>query len=355
MPVRGRSASALLAFSILATTTTACASDASLPDTSDTPGQATVDASSTTAFTYLSLGSDVPVPVTAPATDNSWDLAVRRYEVRLNGGVAGGKGVTAALVVDNSTRDTTTLLGYTAASQQAAFDGVTAASIASAAFTTTSLAPDYSSWFTPSGATLVANPDVAWKVRRADGGFAVMRVAALTITGDALTSFTLEYRLQASVATALGAVQRVTVTPGPPGTPTPISLVNGATMTTTGCTWDVGISAALEFTVNAACSAGTFPLEPTESFAAITNAADAPAYGAFVATISGPIPNSIDAAAKPPFLYDIDPQNPHRLTPTFNVYLVRSGSAVYKLQFLSYYNPVGGASGFITYRLAKLQ
>jgi hypothetical protein len=351
-----RPLAALCALGVLA----ACESEATLPDPVE-PGptsEVTVDASSTSAFTYFSLATGQAVTVASPSTSTQWDLAIRRYEVRLNGGVAGPGSVDAALVIDNSAQPTATILGYTAASQLAAFEAITAEDIpAASAFTSTALAVDAASWFRASGATLVANPARAWKVRRADGGYAVMRVSAIALNGNALGTFSLEYRLQASAGGTLGPVQTLTVPAGAPSAPTRISLASGSAVVTDGCTWDVAISAALVFTVNTAagCNAGTFPLDSSEPFATVTTAADAPAYGAIISALSGPIANSVFAADHPPFLYNLDPQNaPNRLSPTFNVYLVRSGSSVYKVQFLGYYSATG-TPGHVTMRVAKLQ
>lgn len=349
------SATLIAATAVLA----ACESESTLPENENpgTTNQVTVNASSSTAFKYFSLATGQEVTVANPAASDAWDIAVRRYEVRLNGGVAGTKGVRAALVVDNSTEPSATLLGYTAESRLPSFNAVLQASLPAAnLFATTDLAEDLSGWFRAQGASLVANPAKVWKVKRAGGGHALVRVAEIALTGQTLSSFRLEYRLQPA-AGVLGAVQSLTVVPGAPGAPTKISLGTGGAVVTEGCTWDLAISSALVFTVNpgAACGAGTYPAESTEGFADLTTAADAPAYGAFVAALSGPIANSVSASAHPPFIYNIDPANPNRLTPTFNVYAVKVGGSTYKLQFVNYYNPAGGESGYLTFRYARIQ
>jgi hypothetical protein len=338
---------------------TACESEATLPDDDlGETGQVTINASSTTEFKYFNLATGAEVTVANPRTSTAWDVAFRRYEVRLNGGVAGTKGVTGVRVVDNSSLPAATLLGYTPESQLAAFDAVAATSIPGAAeFSSTSIAPTLNAWFRASGpTTLVAVPTVAWKVRRADGGHAVVRVAELTLAGFALASLRLEYRVQPAGG-VLGPLQSVTVPAGTPGAPATVSLSTGSVVTTGGCTWDFAVTNAITLSVNpdATCPTGTFPLESTESFTGITTAADAPSYGRFMAALSSPIPNGFSADIKPPFLYGIDPVNTNRFTPTFNVYLVRSGNATYKVQFLSYYNPTGGESGFLTMRYARIQ
>lgn len=338
----------------------ACNGEATLPDqTGPGPtGQVSINATSTTDFKYFNLATGAEVAVTNPATSTAWDIAVRRYEVRLNGGVAGTKGVTGALVLDNSAQPAATILGYTPANQLAAFDGITASAIPAASmFTSTDLAETLTAWFRAVNATtIVASPSAAWKVRRADGGYAVVRVAELTLNGFSLASLRLEYRLQPPGG-QLGAVQSVTVPAGTAAAPGKVLLTSGATVTTGGCTWDFAVTNAITLSVNPdpTCPTGTYPLESTESFTAMTTAADAPTYARFFSALSSPIPNGFTAEVKPPFLYGIDPVNQNRLSPTFNVYLVRSGSSTYKIQFLSFYDPTSGESGHVTFRYARIQ
>ena len=52
------------------------------------------------------------------------------------------------------------------------------------------------------------------------------------------------------------------------------------------------------------------------------------------------------------FLYNLAGDN--RLSPTFNIFLVKVGSSVYKLQVVSYYSTTGDA-GHPTIRYEKIQ
>ena len=338
----------------------ACNGEATLPDTTGPgpTGQASINATSTTDFRYFNLATGAEVTVANPATSTAWDIAIRRYEVRLNGGVAGTKGVTGVRVLDNSTLPAATILGYTPASQLASFDGITAASIPAASmFTSTDLAETLTAWFRAVNATtIVASPSAAWKVRRADGGYAVVRVAELTLNGFSLASLRLEYRLQPAGG-QLGPVQSVTVPAGSAAAPGKVLLTTGTTVTTAGCTWDFAVTNGITLAVNpdASCPTGTYPLESTESFTTMTSASDAPTYGRFFSALSSPIPHGFAVSVTPPFLYGIDPVNQNRLTPTFNVYLVRSGTSTYKVQFLSFYDPTSGESGHVTFRYARIQ
>jgi hypothetical protein len=123
-------------------------------------------------------------------------------------------------------------------------------------------------------------------------------------------------------------------------------------VTPSGCNWDIVIVQELDIELNAVCGAGTFPLDTSESFTAMTTAADAPEYGGFLAVLSGAFPGTIEDASGL-FWYNLDGNN--RLFPTYNVFLVRiDGSSVYKVQVLDYYS-ASGASGFPRIRFQKLQ
>jgi hypothetical protein len=51
--------------------------------------------------------------------------------------------------------------------------------------------------------------------------------------------------------------------------------------------------------------------------------------------------------------YRYDLAGDHRISPTFDVYLVRRGAIVYKIQLINYYGPAGETRR-ITFRYAKL-
>ena len=82
----------------------------------------------------------------------------------------------------------------------------------------------------------------------------------------------------------------------------------------------------------------------TDAFAAITTAAvDARAYA--TDRYAGVF------ATQPWYEYNI--LGDHRISPNFNVYLVKRGSEVYKVQLISYY-ATDGTSRQITVRYARL-
>ncbi len=330
----------------------ACEGDSGGPPDSPQTGELTLNASSQTGFAYLRFEGDSAVAVGSPASDAEWDLAFRRYTVRLNGGVGGGKGVVGFNLANNANADTAEILGFTAANQLPAFTTITAADIpGDASFTSEGLGPDFASWFRfdPISNGLVANPQAAWKLQRAGaGGYALVRVARIVATQTTLDSVTFEWRL-ADQNGDLGSAMQLTV--GTTGGLNAVDLGTGTAVAATGCGWDVSAEVTFLVSVSGGCGTGTFPLDASESFTTVTRADDAPEYGAFLARVSGPIPSSFSVATAP-FLYDL--AGDQRLSPTFNIYLIKIGTAVYKIQLTGYYSATG-ASGYPTVRYARIQ
>ena len=324
-------------------------------------GQVEINASSSTDYTYFNLSTGQVVTPANPESSNDWDIAFRRYNVRLNGGTGGTRGVLGFNLENNVDATPTEVLAFTPENQQPYFDGVDASDIPAAGeFTTEGLAPDFTSWFTPTMTGLNANPLAVWKLRRATGaGAGAYALIHVTAIGNGappavrMTSITFEYRLQTAPGT-LGDAQSATLTLPEGTTEAGLNLGTGTQVTPTAgdCSWDVKVTDQYTIEVNAACNAGTFPLDASHTFAGTTRADDAPQYGAFVSQISGPIPAGFEDPAAP-FLYDLAGDN--RLSPTFNVYLVKVGDAVYKIQLISYYSTTSGASGYPTIRYRQIQ
>jgi hypothetical protein len=335
-----------------------CESDSTSPDTPlNVIGTAELNASSTSQFVYFNLGTGSVATVTSPTTSSDWDLALRRYEVRLNGGVVGPKGVSGYNLANNATDTPQQILGFTPDNQKAAFEAVGTAQIpAAGGFITETLTANPLGWLAFGAQGPVANVQAAWKVRRtAAGGFALVRFTGLTISGSTpqtavVSTVTLEYRYQAPGGT-LGPKQTATLS-RVDGTPA-IDLSTGAAVAAVGCGWDLRANADFSVTVNTACNVGTAPLDASESFDAATRADDALGYGAFLAGVSGAVPftTALDDP-KGPFLYNLAGDN--RLSPTYNIYLVKVGTAIYKVQLIGYYGATG-SSGFPTIRYARIQ
>jgi hypothetical protein len=132
-----------------------------------------------------------------------------------------------------------------------------------------------------------------------------------------------------------------------------INLGTGAIVAPTAgdCSWDLKVTQAYTLEVNSACQAGTFPFDVSETFDGATRADNAPEYALFLSLISGPVPNTIESKSGV-FIYNLAGDN--RLSPTFNTFLVKVGSSVYKLQVTTYYSSTGD-SGYPTIRYEKIQ
>jgi hypothetical protein len=328
----------------------ACESDSSGPKSPAEPGVVELDASSSTVFTYFRLSDGAVVAVPNPTASDDWDIAVRRFAVKLNGGVAGPKGVLGYNLKNNATATDDQVLGFTATNQLAAFEAVGPADVPDTAdFEEEGLGPDFSTWFRfdPVSNGLVANPAAAWKIRRSGGtSYGLIRVTRIVASSTALDSLTFEYRLQSG--NTIGAASEITI---PTTGNNAVNLGSGSAVAATGCGWDVSAGADFSISVNAACDVGTFPLDATENFPSLAAADDASTYGPFFSLISGPIPNSTSDRTAP-FLYDLAGDN--RLSPTFTTYLVKVASRVYKLQLINYYGQ-SGASGHPTLRFAPVE
>lgn len=343
-------APALAALLVLA----ACESETNAPPPQ--AGELQIDASSNTDFTYFSFSEDGVVSIADPSTSSAWDLAFRRYAIRLNGGIAGPKGVTAFNLENNVDATDEEVLAFTADGELPAFDAVDAADIPATGFTSEGLAPDHSSWFRPTAAGLLPNPAAVWKLRRASGAgagaYAVIRVENIVNSAPPadMLGITIGYRLQTAPGT-LGAAQTVAVDLSTV-TEAGVNLGTGAVVVPTAgdCSWDLKVTRAFGIEVNSACQAGTFPFDVSETFADVTRADNAPEYALFLSLISGPIPSTIDNKSGV-FVYDLAGDN--RLSPMFNTFLVKVGSSVYKLQVTTYYGT--GGSGYPTIRYEKIQ
>lgn len=336
----------------------ACESDSTSPGTPiNVAGTAELDASSTSQFVYFNLGTGRVVTVAAPSTSTQWDLALRRYEVRLNGGPLGPKGVSGYNLANNATATPPQILAFTPVNQKPAFDAVAVAAIpAASAFVTEGLSPNPLGWLSFGAQGPVANAQAAWKLKRTSGGgFALFRITGLTMAGATpqtatLATVTVEYRYQPA-AGVLGVKQTATLDIGS-GTPA-VDFSTGTAGAGVGCGWDLKAASDFSLSANAGCSVGTAPLDASQSFDAAVRADDALVYGAFLAGLSGAVPfTSALNDPRGPFLYNLAGDN--RLSPTYNTYLVKVGSTVYKLQLIGYYSATG-ASAHPTIRYARIQ
>jgi HmuY protein len=303
-----------------------------------------LNASSTDTLVYFSFETRTLVP-----RAGQWDIALRRFEVRVNGGVTGTAGVTGYSFGNNKAATPSQVLAFSNVNTLAAFDSIRDAKIpADSFFKADRLIPNANAFLNLGAGVPTANTAAFWKVRRANGSFALMRVTSIVFAGRALTSVGFESRTQ--TGSTLSAPRAFTITTG--STPVSIDLASGTPVTPSGCNWDLVLTPAVyEIALNTSCGAGTYPGAATPGFAGGAAASDAPEYAPYLSVLTGPIPNSIEDVSGP-FRYDLS--GDQRLSPTFNTYLIRNGTKVYKMQVVGYYG-TSGSGGFPTLRYARIR
>ena len=312
-----------------------------------------VDASARTA--YVQLGDTVRVVTPAsPATSTDWDLSMFATTVAVNSGAGGPGNVQAFCLCGNENVTNAQIQTLTAANQRAAFDAVTAAQIPpDNQFSSESLIPRVSGWFTGTGAAAVANPARTFVILRTRvlpiplyGKFRVINISGATATTPG--SVTIEYTMQATGAGPLPATRTATITVG--AAPVFFDLVNGREVTASD-TWDIRFEGFLiRANSGASGGAGVLVAPPVDApFATLDLAAlratPNPAFGQDA--LGGPF------GARPWYRYNVTGTD-LQIWPTFNVYLVKRGAQVWKVQLVGYYD-TQGQSRRITVRSARLR
>lgn len=308
-----------------------------------------LNSSSNDTLVYFSFATGKLVSRSA-----EWDLALRRYEIRVNSAAVAGtasRNLSGYSLGNNAAASDAQVLAFTAANQRTAFDNVREAQIPADAEFESDRLTENSQAYLVFGAVPAARSSAYWMMRLSNGSFAAVRAASLTFSQSVeVQSLVLETRLQ--TGTTLGATQAFTIQPA--GQVVHFNLATRSVVTPDGCNWDLRFdpaSTSLSITLNTACNVGSYPGPGSPTFAAVTDVSNAPQYVPFLSQLEGPIPFSIDQDDAP-FRYNLSGNN--RLHPTFNVYLVKSGTRVYKVQATDYYNDTG-TSGHLTLRYARIR
>ncbi|HEX2202039.1 MAG TPA: HmuY family protein [Longimicrobium sp.] len=308
----------------------------------------TLDGSAGWAYADLDAASPA-IAVPNPGASTAWDLAVNATSVMLNGGEAGPGGVVGWCLCQNASATNAQVMAFTADGNLAAFTAATAAAAPAdaAAWRADSLAPAIGGWWTYDPATHVvaADPSKVFLVRTAGGtAFAKLRVVALADAQRAHAGkVTFEYAVQPSAAAPLGETKRATVDVS--GGRVYFDLAAGAVGTASA--WDLAFE-GYGIRVNGGASGGgqAGAVAASEAFDAITDAAAPPAtvfkgdsYGGIFKT-------------RPWYRYNLTGSD-HQVWPTFDVYFLKRGATMYKVQLTSYYGPAGETRR-ITLRYAKI-
>ena len=321
----------------------ACSDGTTDPPPPPVTSEVTVDASAAPA--YIRLGDPATrVTVADPSSSTEWDLALFATSVTVNGGAAGPGGATVHCLCQNANATVAQLQAMTPENQLAAFEAVTSEDVPAASeFTPDALNPAISGWFTGTGSAAAAVPTRTWIIRRSTGGVILGKFRVTAISG----TITVEYAMQSSVGAAFGpgSTRTIDVSSGP----VYLNLETGP-VPATGA-WDLRLS-GFEIRTNGGVS-GTggvsAVLDETTPFSQITAqyAASAPpvayrsdAYGGVFVT-------------SPWYRYNITGTD-NQIWPNFNIYLVRRGETVYKVQIISYYG-ADGTPRQITVRSSRVE
>jgi len=315
----------------------ACSDSTTEPPPPPQTSEITVDASAAPA--YVKLGDPAStVTVTNPSTSAEWDLSFFATSVSVNGGAAGPGGVTAYCLCANANATVSELQAMTPANQLAAFDAVTSGSVpAASSFIADALNPAIHGWVTGTGSSAAAVPTKSWIVRRSAGSVILGKFRVTAVSGATATSagnVTVEYSIQPSSGAAFGAVQTRTLNVA--AGPVYLDLAAGPVSATSA--WDLQLS-GYDIKVNGGVS-GTGGvsalLDDSTPFASITAAyaSTAPSVAYRSDSFGGVF------ATSPWYRYNITGTD-NQIWPNFNVYLVRRGDTVFKVQITGYYNTAG--------------
>jgi hypothetical protein len=318
------------------------------------------------------------------ATSTDWDIAFKRSLVKLNGGLAGPKGVagyfagnnTEAYGPDGSDADDKPdpLLPWfqaaTADSERPDFEAVTDAQIpADTEFKTDKLVPAIKGdgtndgWWFYHGAPTFAVTAVAtnWWVIKSSAGDSYARLHVADLVRDSTAGvrrFTVEWYYQGTADTEFGATlqTRVVEVPLDGGAKyvdfdTPADDADPANVPN----WDFkieydGTAREYRMTLNGGVSgtgkaAAYGPVTDPDTY---TSGTDSTVVTHYQSDSAGGI--FVDSS-----WYAYNLAGGHKLWPNFRVYLIKSGTDVYKLQILSYYHPqTTTESGWYSIRYEKV-
>jgi len=341
---------ALLTVALLASVAACEDSDPAGPDDEGTTYDSlTVNASADWAFVDLDGEGLASVQVVDPPSSQGWVMGFFATSVMLNGGAAGPSGVAGHCLCQNADATDAEVMAMSAEAALGAFEAVTAADIPASedAWESDALAPAIDGWYSYDVGThtVTAAAENVWKVRTASGeAYAKFHVTdVVDPTQQHAGEVTFEYALQGSPGASFEPT--VTATVDVAGAPVHFDLETGAEVAA-DAEWDLlfeGYAIHVNGGVSGEGSAGASL--SGESFADVTDASDLTA-GHYAGDAYGGV---FDAS--PWYRYNLD--GAHQIWPVFNVYLVRVGAEVFKVQLVGYYGP-GGDARQITFRYQRL-
>ncbi|MBV6521742.1 MAG: hypothetical protein MNPFHGCM_01886 [Gemmatimonadaceae bacterium] len=330
---------------------TACTSDGTTsPGT--LPGTQTITVDASQPFAYVAFGDPATVVnVTDASASTAWDVRLYATAVTLNGGAAGPGDVSGYCLCQNSGATAAELRAMTPASQLAAFEAVTASQVpASGQFMADLLSPVIAGWYTGTAPAVTAAPSISWILRRGTTATTLGKFRVTTIenaTTAAAGSVTFEYALQGAPGGEFGPVTTRTVSVG--AGVTYFDLTAGTVSSATA--WDLAFTGYTIRTNGGVSGAGGVMAVPDNAtpFAAIdaAYAATAPSQAYRADEFGGVFTTNRW------YRYNLTGTD-NQIWPTYDVYLLRKGSAVYKVQLTGYYGS-NGAGRQVTLRYRRLK
>ncbi len=338
---------AFLGFACLAT---ACSDDSNDPvgPGGDAPYDSiTVDAHD--GWAAIRLGepaSQVTITGDIDASDD-WDIAFNGTAVMLNGGDAGPGDVSGYCICANASATDDQVTQMTDASELADFTSVTDAEIPSSsdAWQSDAVALAIQGWYNynPTTHAVSAAPEKLFIIRSASG----LVFAKLHVTDITEGVVTFEYAITNDQTQPFGGTETGSVTLSDDDSPVYFDFETGTSSTTEDpSSWDiafVGYSIEVNGGTSGSGEAGAASID--EEFDSLTDVDGVPS-AAFDADGFGGV-----FVESPYYRYNL--LDNHHIWPVFNVYLIKVGDAVYKIQITNYYD-VNGNARHITTRYAKL-
>ena len=338
--------------------TAACSADG-VTDPGSQYSTLVVNASTSTAYVTLGDVSTLATVTGDPTMNTAWDLAFTAVPtVAVNGGASGAAGVKAYCLCQNANLSLTQVEALTATNGANAFGGVTTSSVvADNLFQVDAASQAISGWYDYNATThIVSANSTVWGIRLAStaGAYAKFHVSAIPTPGQANAGpVTIQWAIQPTSSGTMGADKTLTLDLSS-NAKLYVNLTTSSVSTTSTGTWDIalqGYTITVNGGANGTGNVGAVALVPSSfytSYASITaipvGATGIPSTS-FVADAAGGA-----FLAAPPYRYD---PVAHQVYPTYDVYLVKRGTTVYKVQVVSYYSSAG-VFGVITLRYAKV-
>jgi hypothetical protein len=317
-----------------------------------------INASATTAYVVLGAPATLAT-VSDPSTSTAWDLAfTAQPTVAVNGGASGPGGVRAYCLCTTSSMSLAQIEVLTSSAGEDAFGAVTSLNVpADSAFHADVASQAITGWYDYNVTThAITTNTKAWGVRLAStsGAYAKLHVTTLPSPGESNAGpVTIEWAVQSSASGTLGA-DRQLVVDLTSGAKVYVNLSTGTTSASSSAAWDIalqGYTITVDGGVSGSGNVGAVPLVPStfyNSYAAIT-AIPVGATGIPSSAFATDGAGGVFLSAAP---YRYDPTS-HQVYPTYDVYLIKRGTDVYKAQVTSYYSTTG-VFGYVTLRYEKL-